>query len=397
MQVPIKQCPKNAASGKRLLFILVIVMAMAGLGKAQEIRENENGEKIIVYPDGSYRYFNQQDLSAGNDYPVFSETVDPRDVPIDLTEEDVRRISQRRTQLARDAKKIAFARADKARQQRLAIEQELQRAQSRGVDPPELEHLQIRFQNALETEKETTREAYLAEQEFMDAESFGARGNLVQEYQRMQVDRAAQVELPNAGQLDRSFFSNNALVGIDFRQRSFLTPTMTHPPEKTCHYDFEGPDPKTNRPRRDLEKTFLFSHTDDRLRLYLKDKEYLTCKGYLSSVDGGFRFLTLEFIFAYPNAREAYGFIEDGSMLTIILLNGQYLNLRSDQMVRGSYDTRREELIYRVNYPIDASLLSTLKNTEVERFRVYWSSGYEEYEVYNLDFFRHQLSCLDRS
>ena len=105
--------------------------------------------------------------------------------------------------------------------------------------------------------------------------------------------------------------------------------------------------------------------------------------------------MTLEFTFAYPNAREAYGFIEKGSILTVKMLNGDFVNLRSGVMDQGSYDTETELLSYRVYYPIDRSQMSILKNNEVDAIRVFWSSGFEEYEVYQLDFFSNQLQCID--
>ena len=145
--------------------------------------------------------------------------------------------------------------------------------------------------------------------------------------------------------------------------------------------------------RRQAERQLLFTHTDERLRPFLKDKEYMRCEGFLHTL-GGYRFLTLEFTFAYPNAREAYGFIEKGSILTIRLLNGDYINLRAGQLDRGSYDIRRELLTYRVYYPLDRADLPLLRNSEVDFIRVFWSSGYEEYEVFQLDFFQRQLRCL---
>lgn len=144
-----------------------------------------------------------------------------------------------------------------------------------------------------------------------------------------------------------------------------------------------------------FEPQLLFTYTDERLRVFLKEKEYLRCEGFLSASEG-FRFLTLQFTFAYPNAREAYGFIEKGSVLTIKLLNGQYVNLQSGAMDRGRYDTQKELLTYVVQYPIDQSLLGLLQNSEAESVRVFWSSGYEEYPVFFLDFFMHQLRCLER-
>ena len=48
-----------------------------------------------------------------------------------------------------------------------------------------------------------------------------------------------------------------------------------------------------------------------------------------------------------------------------------------------------------MQYPIDPSVLGLLQNSEIESVRVFWSSGYEEYPVFNLDFFQKQLKCLD--
>ncbi len=168
-----------------------------------------------------------------------------------------------------------------------------------------------------------------------------------------------------------------------------------NPPPPPCSIVFDGKDERTGRNRRDVQQQILFSYTDERLRPYLKDKEYLRCEGFLTSIGGGFRYLTLVFTFAYPNAREAYGFIERGSVLTIKQLDGNFVNLFSGKMDRGSYNTKTELLTYRVHYPIDRGQLNLLENGETDAIRVFWSSGYEEYEVYQLDFFQSQLNCLE--
>ncbi|MEL7121964.1 MAG: hypothetical protein AAFO07_21125, partial [Bacteroidota bacterium] len=162
-----------------------------------------------------------------------------------------------------------------------------------------------------------------------------------------------------------------------------------------CSYTFRGMDPIYNQYRRDLKEEQLFTYTDDRLRVYMKDKEYLKCNAFMTSV-GGYRFLSLRFSFAYPNAREAYGFIEKGSVLILKLLNGGFIKLQSGKMAKGKYDTQKELLTYEVNYEIGSNVINSLKNHEIDRIIVSWSSGYEEYEVYNLDFFANQLNCLDR-
>jgi len=142
-----------------------------------------------------------------------------------------------------------------------------------------------------------------------------------------------------------------------------------------------------------LQPELLFSYTDERLRPYLQDKEYLVCKAFISS-SGGFRYLTLDFTFAYPNAQEAYGFIDQNSVLTIKLLNGDVINLRAGKMDRGQYNTVKKELTYSVYYPIDRSYIGLLKTSEVDLLRVFWSSGFEEYPILQMDFFQRQFQCM---
>ena len=166
-----------------------------------------------------------------------------------------------------------------------------------------------------------------------------------------------------------------------------------NPPRQRCQFAFEGQDTDIGSYRRDLEPQLLFTYTDERLRPYLQDKEYLSCEAYLSSV-GGYRYLTLDFTFAYPNAQEAYGFIDQNSVLTVKLLNGDVINLRAGQMDRGKYDTVKQELTYSVYYPIDRSYLGLLKVSELDLIRVFWSSGFEEYPIHQMDFFQRQLQCL---
>lgn len=352
------------------------------------IRENEKGEKIIVYPDGSWRYFNQ--TTRGGSYPVNQSQIASLDQPVLLTEEDARRIASRRAQLAKEASEIAQNRAEQASQQRARLEAELGRTTAKE----QATRINQRLNVAKTTEQEAREEAALAQQELALAEGLAIKGNILQELKKSIERREPQTPLPSTEALAQDFAPNLARLGaayyFDWNSESIQG---TRAYDKGCSFTFNGKD-DNGRFRKDLEKQLLFTHTDERLRIFLKDKEYLSCEGYLSSYEG-FRFLTLSFGFAYPNAREAYGFIEKGSTLTIKLLNGQFINLQSGTMDKGSYDIQREVLTYLVQYPIDPSVLGLLQNSEIESVRVFWSSGYEEYPVFNLDFFQKQLKCLD--
>jgi len=105
----------------------------------QELRTNASGEQIIVYPDGSARYFNDLTLidaqrkdSAGAAYPVVKVTIEPLSGGVDPTVADLKAIAERKLQLAREAETLARTRATAALNNRLALERELENARSSG-------------------------------------------------------------------------------------------------------------------------------------------------------------------------------------------------------------------------------------------------------------------------
>lgn len=377
------------------LFFSLLFLANLGHVAAQEVRQNAQGETIVVYEDGSWRYFNETIIRSPGDYAVLEADVTPLDNPVRLTEDIARKIAYRQEQMAREAHEIAERRVTQALQQRLRIEQELQSARD-AAEAEALRRLNIRLYAARQAESNAKEEVRLAAGELQRAEALTEKGDILAAFKMRQNNRTRRIDLPRTNEMTPDFLSAFDPVTDFYVSQNNVQNTTTLPPRQQCRYAFEGADKRSGQQRRDMPNRLLFTHTDDRLRLFMKDKDYLRCEGYLSSIGGGYRFLTLEFTFAYPNAQEAYGFIEKGSILTIKMLNGDFVNLKSGTMAQGSYDINAQILTYQVIYPIDQSLLAFLRKSEVDTIRVFWSSGYEEYEVYALDFFMEQIECLDR-
>lgn len=388
-------------------YLCLLIIGLPWNSTAQVIRENEKKEKIIVYPDGSWQYFadylngetsrNPADpTEPARPYPTFDGTIEPLEGDIEVTQDDLFKIAVRRSQLARDAAAVAQLRWQKAYQARDEIERDLRRLLDRQqADPEAIEQLNLRLEAAKQTEADSKLEAQEAQVIAQRAEQMTAKGQFIVEAYREKRKQRKQEEITRRELLAAQSYNQFLPLTDNYASMDKQQDLILNPPVLPCRVSSEGIDEKSGNYRRDLERQHLFSHTDDRLRVYLKDKDYLRCDGYFSA-DGGFRYLTLDFTFAYPNAREAYGFIEKGSILTIKMLNGDFVNLRSGKMDRGSYDTEREELTYSVYYPIDRSQINLLKQSEVDAIRVFWSSGFEEYEVYQLDFFTRQLDCLEK-
>ena len=394
---------------RQLLFTTILSLLFTGLF-GQELRENEQGEKIIVWPDGSWQYFSdfgsddpETFHGKNNDdnlqnFPIYDGSIEPLEGYVSITENDILKIAVRKSQLAEEAANIASERSRQATEVRQSIEKELANAMAEpNADQENIRRIRIRLEAAKKAEQSSLLEAEEARTGATRAKELTAKGVYVEAYLERQDAKKRKTELSREQrQISGQNYQSLLPLTENYSGRSNRDDLIMNPPPAPCSIVFEGMDERTGRPRKDVQQEVLFTFTDDRLRPFLKDKEYLRCEGYLTSIGGGFRYLTLVFTFAYPNAREAYGFIERGSVLTIKMLNGTFVNLFSGKMDMGRYDTKTQLLTYRVHYPIDRGQLSLLEKQEVDAFRVFWSSGYEEYEVYQLDFFQNQLSCLEQ-
>ena len=117
---------------KFLSFLLCLFLPIILCG--QEIRQNEIGERIIVFPDGTWRYFHKRQLSGGN-YPVVNHEVTPLDNPIEITREEVYQLVNRRIQQAKDAMYYADIRAKAMAEQEKELQNKIADAQKNSLVP----------------------------------------------------------------------------------------------------------------------------------------------------------------------------------------------------------------------------------------------------------------------
>ena len=117
----------NTLQFRKILFLLFFSLVILGQSSnllSQELRVNEKGEQIIVFPDGSWQYFHTFDKSEEDKegeqkesqvpqtttekrYPIFEASISPLAGSISISEEDLLKISIRRSQIASEASEIA--------------------------------------------------------------------------------------------------------------------------------------------------------------------------------------------------------------------------------------------------------------------------------------------------
>jgi hypothetical protein len=363
----------------------------------QEIRQNEIGERIIVFPDGTWRYFHKRQLSGGN-YPVVNQEITPLDNPVEITQEEVYQLANRRIQQAKDAIYYADIRAKAMAEQEKELQNKIVIAQQNSLVPPDelnklLNQLALTKQLA-NTSLGTIKEA---QSDLLITQDLKMKGDILRLFKPENSPGKLDLNTVFASEemVNLDFFANDSPMSFYGQNMGAIMPDYLASTGSLCQYAYEGLDAKGLDWRRDGEKELLFTFTDERLRLFFPDKEYLRCEAFLSSLGKREKQLTIEFLFAYPNAREAYGVIEKNSLITLKLFNGQIIELKAGELDLGKYESEKDLLTYRMVYKMDNQQINLLRKQELEEIRMYWSAGFEVYPVYNIDFFSRQLKCLD--
>lgn len=367
---------------------------------AQVIRTHTDGSKIIVEADGSARYFNTnepvEDYSGkdgGSSYPVISVTIAPLDAEVAVSEEDLQRIATRKMQLAEEAATIAKERAAAATLNRQQLEKRLAATKS-GDQSGMASQLQRQLLLAKKIEQEASFEQANAQNKYQAAKRVVDQKNYVQAYNESRSLRSARAAkgarsetlLPHAQKLLGLPQEGFTGYGNSVHQIGQL-------PDIPCQLAFEGNDPESGQYLRASTSELLFTHTDETLRPYLEGKEYLSATANIQS-KGGYRYLIIRLTFANPNALQTYGYLDKGSLLSIHLLDGNFIHLRAAKVANGTWDEKRRELYYEVVYPIDRSMISTLRQSDLDYIQLFWSSGFEEYDIYQVDVLQRLLGCL---
>lgn len=176
---------------------------------------------------------------------------------------------------------------------------------------------------------------------------------------------------------------------------ALLSFTVSSGQYTTCAVVVE--DSASDNYRVDVEKELLFTYTSEQLRPFLKAKDYLSCDAYLTYISGGYYFLNLSFAIASPNAELEFGGIQQGASLDIELINDKTVRLIAREPSKGEYNTDSQLYVYKVQYPLSSNDVKRLKTAEIDELRIVWKQGYENYEIYYLDFFRNQFDCLSQN
>ncbi|HZV68156.1 MAG TPA: hypothetical protein VFG10_01380 [Saprospiraceae bacterium] len=160
-----------------------------------------------------------------------------------------------------------------------------------------------------------------------------------------------------------------------------------------CAFASDTIDATTGTHRIALVPELIFTDTDPDLRPYFKSKELITCYGRLSKISA-YVYFTIDFQIGSSHSQGNFGSLEAGSLLRLRLLNGKYVSLYNLKSDRGHIDPYSGNTIFTGQYSLGKEELKMLSSSALDKIRILWGTGYEDYDVYKIDFFINQINCL---
>jgi hypothetical protein len=164
-----------------------------------------------------------------------------------------------------------------------------------------------------------------------------------------------------------------------------------------CSILFKGRDEKTKKKLIILNKEEIFTYTPEKMMNYFKLDNYLTTSIGLESLDDNL-FLNVELRFNSKDIQKSYGSINKNDFMRIDFITGNQLFLNAVEVEDPFIESYTGNTIYRAKYAVmNKENENYLRKFYVDKIGILWTSGYETYPVYKVDFLKEKMNCLDNA
>ncbi len=137
----------------------------------------------------------------------------------------------------------------------------------------------------------------------------------------------------------------------------------------------------------------IFDYTPEKLKTYFKTNNLMKTNASIRKEGKDF-YLHLQVSITSKDAAKNYGYIAEGSLIRIFLINGRNLALRSSTASSSHIENYTGNTIYEVHYPLSKEDLNNLSQFPLDIIGIMWTSGFEKYEIYQVDVLMKHINCL---
>ena len=160
-----------------------------------------------------------------------------------------------------------------------------------------------------------------------------------------------------------------------------------------CDVLYDGIDLATKTYRVEMAPALIFNHTPPEVKNDLQTSNLIQCRGQIVQIQDNVS-LHLNIQVNSLMAPKAYGSLDVGALLRVTLIDGKEVELRNYASSGGIPTEDKKAFIYPVTFELSNKAVKQLSKMEIDKIGIQWSSGYEEYVIYEVDFLTSQLSCL---
>ncbi|HLF62527.1 MAG TPA: hypothetical protein VI603_02185 [Saprospiraceae bacterium] len=402
--------------------VLVLILCGSSLATSgQQVILNTRSERIVVYPDGSWRYYERGDSVLMHKNMTKEDVMLPEEKEGMLFEKpsinpaedaDISALANRFADRVSTETNEARRALTKSVEDKFDAEARLNQAQDNRelIEPDILAALEDDYEVFTLTVKNTRKHVQWMEK-------FNSK---TQEMIKLPVQKKPKAMNKLIARYDVYFAKPEspkqtvapvlASPGTSRPDSRVTTPKQAANPRNTIATSTTSTDDDNSYKRAPVpcvlsqpngasratmavEKQLLFTHTEEELRPYFRQQELVTCYASLMQIEDNL-YVSLEFQIASPDARKNFGILENNSMLRLKLMDGTFINLFNAPADHGRIDAYTGNTVYTGNYLIDREAEKVLSKHELDKLRVVWSTGFEDYDVVYLDFLINQFDCL---
>ena len=167
--------------------------------------------------------------------------------------------------------------------------------------------------------------------------------------------------------------------------------------EEDCNFIFNGKDIASGKRLTQTKFSHFFGYTSKRLENYFKAQEYLTCTASIEKLAGDY-FINLELRFKSKDVKKSYGKIKAGDFMKVLFVNGLSIFLKATEDSEAFIEQYTGNTIYKVKYKFkDKEDFSSSSRHYLDTVGLMWSSGFEEYVIYQVDYLQNQVFCIEHA
>jgi hypothetical protein len=178
--------------------------------------------------------------------------------------------------------------------------------------------------------------------------------------------------------------------------KTFKVSKAKHPRDKyECELAFDGYDDVLRANKKEVKTEFFFGHSQEKMKAYFKNDDFITCDANLSKV-GRKYYITLKIRVKSKDAKRTYGMLRSKETIRFEMINGDKVYCTSMVQDDGTIEAYTGNTLYTGIYEISKDNIKILKKGYLDNVGIIWSSGYEQYNIFNVDFIKNQLRCLEK-